>query len=279
MGRRIANSGGGATVQLADMSASAAALREATRKVHKQVEALMMPGREADLARYYRSSISLAQFLSSWEPLVMQVLQPGSRPWFVCRRRSVLSKRDLEALCLELPASLPRLEIELPTPAAAWGSVFVMEILALSSGRAAARLRDLFNIGPHNGGAYFGSRDDANGVLWREFDGLLDAMVQGPQRQSQACSAALQTYRALASVLRSRPSAASSRASHLHPRQLFLHGNSISSSMAAAFPTAQKLQPSSIATQWTHLAISDSANCERSGAAHTPQQQEVVANP
>lgn len=181
------------------------ALRNSTLHEEKRVEVLMRLGPSVDLDRYRGVLVALTLFLEAWEPRVLQALHPGWRAWFVCRRRSVLLRRDLKALSLTVSQQSPLLKIDLCTSSAAWGSLYAIEGLTLRSRDIAARLHEAHGIGPHNGGAYFGARGDETGALWRECLGVLQVMLEGAEPQAEACTAAVQTFRALSDMFRNVP--------------------------------------------------------------------------
>ncbi|MDI1237285.1 MAG: biliverdin-producing heme oxygenase [Polaromonas sp.] len=175
-------------------------LRGSTRNEQKRVEILMGLGKSVDLDRYGGLLVAMTLFLEAWEPRVVQAMPPAWRVWFVCRRRSVLLRRDLNALSLSVSPRKPLLKIDLATPSAAWGSLYAIEGLTMRNQEIAARLHEAHGIGAHNGGAYFGARGDVTGTLWRESSKVIQSMLEGPKSQAEACAAAVQTFHALTKV-------------------------------------------------------------------------------
>lgn len=186
----------------ADESAELLAMRNATRYEQMKVEVLVKVGQRFDLTHYHGLLITMALFLNSWEPCIIQALPEEWRDWFVCRRRSVLLKRDLNALCLSFSEKDLQLQIDLGTPSAAWGSLFAMEIFILSSSKISAWLHQKHGVGTHNGGAYFAAGSHATSILWREFQKVIKGNLEGPEPQAEASAAATQTFRALAKEIR-----------------------------------------------------------------------------
>lgn len=174
-----------------------AALRDATRRHHAQIEERFQLGSNFGLAHYHRALIAFASFLAAWEPRLAQALPPHRRDWFQARSRLGLLRLDLAALGLREPAPSASLDIPLSMPGAAWGSLYVVEGSALGGQLIAAHLRKGHGIGVHNGGAFFHGRGPATAALWRDFLQQLSQAVQGPREQASACRAAQETFESL----------------------------------------------------------------------------------
>lgn len=188
-------------IQTVEDSLELLALRQATFQEQRRVETLMKLEQRFNLAHYHGLLLGLAGFLSNWESKVVEALPLEWQVWFVCRRRSVLLKRDLSALGLSVQGGAPAAEIDLTSQFAAWGSLYAMEALALECVKITARLQKFHGIDSQNGGAYFYAGGDS-GALWRELLKVLQAVLKGHGPQTEACKAAVQTLRALSQILR-----------------------------------------------------------------------------
>jgi len=90
----------------------------------------------------------------------------------------------------------------LPTEAAAWGSLYVLEGSALG-GQVITRSLAEAGLHPHNGTAYFHGWGDATPARWREFRAVLEAQLAGPGAVDDACEAARGTFDTLSQLLES----------------------------------------------------------------------------
>lgn len=180
-----------------------AALRQATRASHDAIESLLGLEHPFGLDHYAHVLQGFAAFLSPWELQLRAALPPPLRPWFDARRRAHLVLRDLQALDVPAPSveRVTRL-LPLPTPAAAFGSLYVLEGSALGGQLIARGLAERHGIAAGNGGAYFIGAGPRTGALWREFRERLELNVTTPEAREQACAAAVQTFDALAATLR-----------------------------------------------------------------------------
>lgn len=185
-----------------EQSSEILALRDATRNEHKRVEVLMKIGHRFDLTHYQKRLITLTSFLCAWETRVVQVLPLEWQDWFICRRRSVLLRYDLSTLNISIDEQAVSPGVELGNSFAAWGSLYAMEAVATGNRKIAVWLHKTHGIGAQNGGAYFCAGVDRTDALAREFYKILQGVVKGPQPQADACTAAVQTFRALAKTLR-----------------------------------------------------------------------------
>lgn len=182
------------------------ALRAATHARHARIDALMDLPRLGAPERYPRVLQVFDAFLGPWEDAVAAALPAARRPWLRQRSRRAFLRQDLRFLRLPpLAGDLPGLPLQ--TPAAAWGSLYVIEGSALG-GQAIARSLARGGLGPETGAAYFHGWGAATGRMWREFLFLLDAELARPADIAAACAAACLTFDALSALLES----------HLHER-------------------------------------------------------------
>lgn len=186
------------------------ALRAATRAHHDRIDRLVDVRQLRDARRYGRLLQALAGFLPPWEAAVAGALPAAWDSWLRRRSRRPFLQQDLHALGLAAgapPATLPRL----PTAAAAWGAVYVVEGSALG-GQFISRSLAGSGLGPAHGAAYFHGWGPATGVMWHEVRSLLDQQLADADRVAQACRAACATFDALAlhleTALHERPSLA-----------------------------------------------------------------------
>lgn len=149
-------------------------------------------------------------FLAAWEPAVAAALPPRWQPWLRARSRRPFLRQDMRLLAIgRWPSRIPAPAFH--SPAAAWGSVYVIEGSALGGPSITRSLADA-GLHPARGCAYFHGWGEATGAMWREFRALLEAQLAGPDAVAQACDAACRTFDLLAGslepVLHERASAA-----------------------------------------------------------------------
>jgi heme oxygenase len=179
------------------------ALRAATASRHAAIEGVLQLSPSADLQRFAAALQVFEAFLREWEPLAARALPAAMRPWFAAHRRGHLATQDVQRLGLA-PVDLGALAVlPLPSPAAALGSVYVIEGSALGGTLIAKAMSERFSIGTANGAAFFGARGSATARIWREFCAQLEVELAGDAvALEQACDAACATFDRLAHALR-----------------------------------------------------------------------------
>ena len=178
-----------------------AALRRATRAHHERIDALVDLRRLREGAHYAHVLKVFASFLAAWEPGVQDAL-PKWQAWLVARSRRAFLQRDLRHLGQQAPS--PAAWPDFASPAAAWGSVYVIEGSALGGQFIC---RSLAQAGLHagNGAAYFNGWGDATAGLWRGTRETLAAQLGSGAALEQACDGARATFDGLSSLLESIP--------------------------------------------------------------------------
>lgn len=136
-------------------------------------------------------------FLAAWEPAVGHALLQR-REWLHARSRRPFLQQDLRAL--GAGASVAATIAPLPSAAAAWGSVYVMEGSALG-GTMISRSLAAAGLTPDCGAAYFHGWGEATGRMWREVRGLLESELADPDALAQACEGARTTFDTLSALL------------------------------------------------------------------------------
>lgn len=154
-----------------------------------------------DGAHYARVLQVFAAFLAAWEPSVQAAL-PKWQGWLAARSRRAFLQQDLRHL--GRPAPSPVAWPGFASPAAAWGSVYVIEGSALG-GQFICRSLAQAGLHAHNGAAYFHGWGEATAGLWRETRAMLSAQLGSPASLDQACDGARLTFDALSSLLESIP--------------------------------------------------------------------------
>ncbi|WP_053076698.1 biliverdin-producing heme oxygenase [Caenimonas sp. SL110] len=176
------------------------ALRSATARSHDRIESVLQLEGDFSLAHYGAVLQGFAAFLDTWEPGVSNALPPHLKPWFAARTRGDMVRRDLVSLQLARPAPA-RLEIDLASPAAVFGSLYVLEGSALGGQVISRRLLEVHGFTPDHGAAYFNGHGAQTGRMWREFRQRLDAEVDDCDANRAIASAvAIQTFDALTGV-------------------------------------------------------------------------------
>jgi heme oxygenase len=179
-----------------------AALRNATRDHHQRVDRLMDLRRLQDPEHYARVLQVLDAFLAGWEPLVAAALPASGQAWLQRRSRRPFLQQDLRVLGLDAQPAAPL--PPMPDPAAAWGSIYVLEGSALG-GQFIARFLARAGLDAARGAAYFHGWGDATGAMWREVRDRLASELATPAATASACEAARQTFDALAHLLEKLP--------------------------------------------------------------------------
>ena len=182
-------------------------LRRSTGPLHDEIEALLRLEAPMPLLRYGRILRGFHEFLQLWELRVRHALPERLRPWFDARARSPFAARDLAALGLpEAPtdttlrdaARAAQHGLLLDSPAAAIGSLYVIEGSALGGQVLTPKLFAAHGLTPDHGAAYFHGFGARTGAMWREFRQLAQAEAGGDEAQRAAASrAAVETFRAL----------------------------------------------------------------------------------
>lgn len=181
-----------------DASDPLAALRRATRAHHARIDSLMDLRRMQDLRHYTRVLRAFDAFLLAWEPAAAAALGARWQPWLRARSRHPFLRQDLRHL--GVPVAEPARMAPLLGPAAAWGSVYVMEGSALG-GQFITRSLAQGGLHPGRGAAYFHGWGDATGAMWREAREVLASQLAAPPALAQACQAARATFNTLSGLL------------------------------------------------------------------------------
>lgn len=178
-----------------------ALLREATASRHAAIDALLALRRPFGAAHYTRVLQGFGTFLSAWESRMAQVLPAPWQAWFAASTRLHLVRQDLAAMGLPdaPPATAPP---ALDSPAAALGSLYVLEGSALGGQFIAAAARRHLALTPDHGAAYFHGCGSATAARWREFLGRLDADLASPEARAQAVQGAAATFDVLLDLFR-----------------------------------------------------------------------------
>ncbi|WP_431051785.1 biliverdin-producing heme oxygenase [Roseateles sp. L2-2] len=182
-------------------------LRRCTGPLHDDIEALLRLEAPMPLTRYGRILRGFHEFLQLWEPRVRQALPDRLHPWFDARVRSPFAARDLTALALpedgtdeamRASALAAQQGLRLDSPAAAIGSLYVIEGSALGGQVLTPKLLAAHGLTPEHGTAYFHGFGTRTGAMWREFRQLAQAEAGGSEQdRAAACQAAVDTFQAL----------------------------------------------------------------------------------
>lgn len=179
-------------------------LRHCTGPLHDRIETLLRLDAPMPLARYGRVVSGFHEFLQLWEARVRAALPQRLHGWFDERRRGQFAASDVAALGLHKDAALQRSAqeaqplIDLASPDAVFGSLYVLEGSALGGQVLTPRLREHHGLTPEHGASYFHGFGARTGAMWREFRLLAqDEVGHDAARQTAACRAAVQTFEAL----------------------------------------------------------------------------------
>lgn len=204
-----------------------AALRMATADQHRAIEALLQlappAGGDGDgafnssLERYAAVLHGFDRFLSWWEPRLLAALPAALHDWFQARSRHGLLRQDLRELAARRPAGMTRPEpappdLPLPGPAAAFGSMYVLEGSALGGQVIARAWRQAHGEGTWRAVRYFTGHGTETGRMWHEFRELLARELDAdPAAIQSACRAAVGTFEALIACFEGTPAVAARR--------------------------------------------------------------------
>lgn len=178
-------------------------LHQAAQGRHRAFDALLALDRGFALDDYRRLLLGFAAFVPGWESALAPALPAGWQAWWMQQPRTPLLERDLGAFQATLPPPVPGLQrIKLAGPAAALGSLYVLEVLGLPAQLVARQAREQHGLDAHSGAAFVTGWGDATAARWREFRQRLEQDVQGPDATMQACGAAHLTADTLARALR-----------------------------------------------------------------------------
>ena len=154
-----------------------------------------------DPRHYARILQVLDAFLAAWEPAVAAALPPAWHDWLAARSRRPFLQRDLAALRIA-PAAFEARPPHLQGPAAAWGSLYVIEGSALG-GQVITRSLAEAGLYPHRGAAYFHGWGAATPGMWRDFRAALERQLTGPAALGPACDAPCRTFDVLSNLMES----------------------------------------------------------------------------
>ncbi|HEY0821188.1 MAG TPA: biliverdin-producing heme oxygenase [Rhizobacter sp.] len=179
-------------------------LRDKTRLEHARIEHLLRLTQPMSEARYAAIVSGFHEFLRRWEPRLAAALPQHLRDWAARRKRSAFAAEDLrhvrgvrgtkEASTAERAVrSLP-----LASPAAALGSMYVIEGSALGGQVITPLLQQHLGLTPLTGASYFHGHGPATGAMWRDFREVIAREIgedHGAARE--ACQEAQRTFAAL----------------------------------------------------------------------------------
>ena len=178
-----------------------ALLREATASRHAAIDTLLALRHPFGVAHYTRVLQGFEAFLSAWEPRMAQVLPADWQSWFAASMRLHLVQQDLAAL--GLPRMALAVSLATPdTPAAALGSLYVLEGSALGGQFIAAAARRQLGLAPEHGTAYFHGCGSTTALRWREFLLRLQTDFASSESRAQAVLGATTTFDVLTDLFR-----------------------------------------------------------------------------
>jgi heme oxygenase len=182
-------------------------LKTETRPAHDRIErALDIEGRLGSPAAYRALLTRFYGFHAAWEPLAEAAL--GDPAFFRERRKAGLLACDLRALGLS-EGEIVRLPVcdrlpAMPSPAAALGSMYVVEGSTLGGTIIARLVERRLGLSAEAGCAYFRSYGPRVGAMWRAFGTRLLG-VSSPEADDAVVAAANRTFAAMESWLCADP--------------------------------------------------------------------------
>jgi heme oxygenase len=169
-------------------------LKQSTATAHRRLEA-SLDWMSPDFSRddYRRLMRRLLGFLRPWESMVARFLPDGASAMFDERRKTPLLERDVAAL--DDPSSTP-IEFAAPeqlpyvdSPAAAWGSWYVVEGSTLGGQLLARHFHARWNLSEAAGLTYFTGYGSQTGARWAEFRRAAEASVDAVDYDAAAVAA------------------------------------------------------------------------------------------
>ncbi len=176
-----------------------AKLKKATRPQHENMENTVdVMGKMFSPEDYKTLLTKFYRFYAAIEPQVAKNDLEKENFDFAERRKTSLLEKDLQALGIfesvrenvGLWQDLPTLD----TPAAAFGSVYVMEGATLGGQVIMRHLKEHLSITPENGGAFFNSYGANVGPMWRSFGAAITEFAEKNQDDETIVNAARETF-------------------------------------------------------------------------------------
>lgn len=180
-----------------------ALLREATAPRHAAIDTLLALRHPFGAAHYTCVLQGFGDFLSAWEPHMARALPPDWQTWFAASTRLHLVRQDLAAMGMPREPAAVTLET-VDTPAAALGSLYVLEGSALGGQFIAAAAGRQLGLTPDHGTAYFHGCGSGTATRWREFLARLAADLVSAEDREQAVQGATATFDVLTDLFRGR---------------------------------------------------------------------------
>lgn len=177
-------------------------LRERTATLHARVEtALDLPSWAADVRSYGRLLTRLLGFYAPMEGRLSSFDWTSVKIDFEQRRKVPLLAADLRALGCDSGEISAAPECErlppLPSLAAAFGALYVLEGATLGGQLISKHISDSLRIGPINGGSFHGAYGQNTSARWREFRAAANAHCdEDVDRTDAALAAAVATFEA-----------------------------------------------------------------------------------
>lgn len=180
-----------------------AKLKEATRAQHENLENTVDVMSKMFSPEDYKILLTkFYRFYAAIEPKVAENHLDTAGFDFAERRKTPLLEKDLQALGIlenvrenvKLWQDLPALE----TPAAAFGSVYVMEGATLGGQVIMRHLKQHLDITPENGGAFFNSYGANVGPMWKSFGAAITVFAEKNQDDETIVGAARETFDSIA---------------------------------------------------------------------------------
>ena len=183
-------------------SSAIAALRTATWPSHQRMEKRIdVKSRFATLDAYRSHLARLWGICAAIEARLPADVFGAALPDYPARRKLPLLSLDLVDLGLRMDAirALPRCASlpDLPTPAAAFGCVYVFEGASLGGRTLLPLVEARLGLTPAHGARFLASYGAAVNAMWARFGAALDAWCRDEDRRRQAQSAAIATFEAL----------------------------------------------------------------------------------
>jgi heme oxygenase len=177
-------------------------LRAATWQSHQRLEKRMDVAERFGQLEAYRAHLQrMYGFCASLEAQCDALQLEQALSDYAQRRKCALIERDLLALgaapgqCLQLPHC--RSLGACTEPAAALGSLYVLEGATLGGRTLLPLVRARLGFTAERGAAFLASYGDAVDAMWRRFSSALDAWCTQPGRTACATNAAVATFAAL----------------------------------------------------------------------------------
>lgn len=172
-------------------------LRAGTRSLHARVEASVdLVGRCATLDGYRDLLVRMLGLHAPLEKALERLEWRAAGIDLEERRKARLLRTDLSVLGVSPDAASAACLPDLPTLAAGFGCLYVLEGSTLGGQIILRHVEASLGVGPASGASFFASYGPRLGIMWRAFGEAATFHCDTPERLDEALHAAVSTFEA-----------------------------------------------------------------------------------